>query len=85
MRVKSIRDLAPVHRSALRYVGGETDIAEPTGKTIRILVKGGLLTCREGKGSPASRSTLTSKGERLRKEVLASGDGPEDLKAHLRF
>lgn len=85
MRVKSLKDLETNHRNALRYLGGEREIGEPTGATIRKLSTAGLVKVAEGKGSPASRASLTSQGKSWLKQVMSSGDGPEDLKAMLRF
>lgn len=88
MKVKSIRDLAPVHRTALRYIGGEKDLPQPSAKTVRKLAEAGLVKTPE-RSMPIERlvvnASLTEFGEAMRHSILSSGDGPEALKARLRF
>jgi hypothetical protein len=73
-------ELTATQRSAIRWIhDGPTEGIH--GLTIKALIRRGLVTRENENADPV----LTAAGDRAYERIMATGDGPEDLKMLFRF
>ena len=78
-------NFSPQQRTALRTVADREPLSSIDPRTFRSLLKNGLIYRTRGTSASRAHWALTSQGEMVHEDIMASGDGPEDLKAMFRF
>lgn len=77
-------NLSSKQRTALRTVANREDLTGIHHRTFQSLLNKGLIYRTYGVANDRAHWTLTGPGQVAVANVMASGDGPEDLKAMFR-
>lgn len=75
-----MRSMSVVQREAIRSIADNPDAEMIDPRTLRALLDRGLI-----KHLDATDYTLTARGRVAFKRIMATGDGPEQLKEHFRI